>query len=149
MPPDDGPLTSDELSAWRGMLAVHARVTRALDAELQAAHGLSLSAYEVLMFLGDAPGHRLRMSEIADGVLLTRSGCTRLVDRLVGRGYVTRAAADSDGRGLYAEITDGGLVALRAARRTHLAGVRREFLSRLSDGDERRLGEIWARVSAG
>ena len=145
----DGPLTPEELAAWRGMLAVNARVTRVLDAEMQAAHGLSVSAYEVLMFLGDAPGHRMRMSEIADGVLLTRSGCTRLVDRLARRGYVVRAAADSDGRGLYAEITPEGLAVARAARRTHLAGVRREFLDRLSGEDQRRLGEIWARFGAG
>ena len=145
MPSADGSLTPDELAAWRGMLAVHAHVTRVLDAELQAAHGLSVSAYEVLMFLTDAPGHRMRMSEIADGVLLTRSGCTRLVDRLAARGYVIRAAADSDGRGLYAEITAEGLSLARAARRTHLAGVRREFLARLDPADQRRLAEIWAR----
>jgi DNA-binding MarR family transcriptional regulator len=149
MPDSDGPLTPDELAAWRGMLTVHAHVTRVLDAEMQAAHGLSVSAYEVLMFLADAPGHRMRMSEIADGVLLTRSGCTRLVDRLARRGYVARALADSDGRGLYAEITPEGLDIARAARRTHLAGVRREFLSRLRGEDERRLGEIWARFGAG
>ncbi len=127
------------------MLTVHAHVTRLLDAEMQATHGLSVSAYEVLMFLGDAPGHRMRMSEIADGVLLTRSGCTRLVDRLARRGYVVRAAADSDGRGLYAEITPEGLAIAKVARRTHLAGVRREFLSRLRGDDEQRLGEIWTR----
>lgn len=149
MPADDASLTPDELAAWRGMLAVHARVTGTLDAELRAAHRLSLSAYEVLMFLGEARDHRMRMSEIADRVLLTRSGCTRLVDRLAGRGYVVRAAADSDGRGLYAEITPDGLAALRAARRTHLAGVRREFLDRLSDVDERRLGQVWGRFDVG
>jgi DNA-binding MarR family transcriptional regulator len=149
LPDPDDQLTSDELAAWRGMLAVHAHVTRALDAEMRAAHGLSVSAYEVLMFLGDAPGHRMRMSEIAEGVLLTRSGCTRLVDRLARRGYVVRAAADSDGRGLYAEITPEGLAVATAARRTHLAGVRREFLGRLSGEDERRLGEIWGRFGVG
>jgi DNA-binding MarR family transcriptional regulator len=148
LPHSDGPLTSEELAAWRGMLAVHAHVTRALDAEMQAAHKLSVSAYEVLMFLTDAPDHRMRMSEIADGVLLTRSGCTRLVDRLAHRGYVMRALADSDGRGLYAEITPEGLAVAQAARRTHLAGVRREFLDRLSGEDQRRLGEIWARFGA-
>jgi DNA-binding MarR family transcriptional regulator len=148
MPDADGPLTPEELAAWRGMLVVHARVTRVLDAEMQAAHDLSVSAYEVLMFLADAPGHRMRMSEIAEGVLLTRSGCTRLVDRLARRGFVVRALADSDGRGLYAEITPEGLSVAQAARRTHLAGVRREFLDRLSGEDQRRLGEIWARFGA-
>jgi DNA-binding MarR family transcriptional regulator len=146
MPRADGPLTRDELAAWRGMLHVHVHVTRVLDAEMQAAHGVSVSAYEVLMFLGDAPGHRMRMSEIAEGVLLTRSGCTRLVDRLAKRGYIVRSAADSDGRGLYAELTSDGLAIARAARRTHLAGVRREFLDRLSDEDERTLAEIWGRL---
>jgi DNA-binding MarR family transcriptional regulator len=149
VPESDGPLTPDELAAWRGMLAVNAHVTRVLDAEMQAAHGLSVSAYEVLMFLGDAPGHRMRMSEIADGVLLTRSGCTRLVDRLARRGFVVRTSADSDGRGLYAEITPEGLTMARAARRTHQAGGRREFLDRLSAEDQRRLGEIWSRLGNG
>lgn len=148
MPDSDGPLTSEQLAAWRGMLAVNAQVTRVLDAEMQAAHGLSVSGYEVLMFLADAPGHRMRMSEIADGVLLTRSGCTRLVDRLARRGYVVRALADSDGRGLYAEITPEGLAVAQAARRTHLAGIRREFLDRLTGEEQRRLGEIWARFGA-
>ena len=70
------PLNPQELAAWRGMLEVHARVTQQLDAEMQAEHELSLSAYEVLMFLADAPEHRMRMSEIAERVLLSRSGCT-------------------------------------------------------------------------
>jgi DNA-binding MarR family transcriptional regulator len=139
------PFTADELAAWRGMLEVHARVTRRLDVQMRAAHGVSVSAYEVLLFLDDAPGHRLRMSDIAAGVLLSRSGCTRLVDRLVRRGEVTRSAADSDGRGLYAELTAAGLRTVRAARVTHRAGVREFFLDRLSAADERALGEIWGR----
>ena len=94
------PFAEHELGAWRGMLEVHARVTRQLDAQMHAAHGLSVSAYEVLMFLADAPEHRMRMSDIAQRVLLSRSGCTRLVDRLVDLGYATRCAATTDGRGL-------------------------------------------------
>src|SRR5579859_7614888 len=83
-------LAGRELAAWRGMLEVHAWAIRVLDRQMRAAHGLPLSAYEVLMFLADASGNRLRMAEIADRVLLSRSGCTRLVDRLVEQGYVTR-----------------------------------------------------------
>ena len=83
---DIAPLAPQELAAWRGVLEIHARVTQQLDAQMRSDHGLSLSAYEVLMFLADAPDHRLRMSEIADRVLLSRSGCTRLVDRLVDQG---------------------------------------------------------------
>ena len=142
-------LTAHELAAWRGMLEVHARVTSRLDAEMQAAHGITLSAYEVLMFLGDAPGHRLRMAEIAARALLSRSGCTRLVDRLQRRGYVTRCAADDDGRGLYAEITAGGLALASEARETHLEGIRRAFLSHLTTTDQIALADIWDRFRAG
>jgi DNA-binding MarR family transcriptional regulator len=141
-------LTPAELAAWRGMLQVHARVTRALDAQMRAEHGLSVSSYEVLMFLADAPGHRLRMSEIADRALLSRSGMTRLVDRLVQLGYVTRCAAENDGRGAFAELTAAGLETLEAARRTHHEGVRQYFLEHLGASDQRALGEIWTRFLA-
>ena len=139
-------LDPQELRAWRGMLQVHAAVTRALDAQMHAEHGLSVSAYEVLMFLADAEDRRLRMADIADRVLLSRSGLTRLVDRLVALGYVVRNACADDGRGSYAELTPAGLAKLDAARRTHLAGVREYFLERLSDEDQRALGAAWDRV---
>jgi DNA-binding MarR family transcriptional regulator len=137
------PLTEQELAAWRGLLEAHALLTRQLDAQMHTEHGLSLSAYEVLMFLDDAPDHRMRMSEIADRVLLSRSGCTRLVDRLVRQGYVTRCAAASDGRGLYARLTDAGLRKIKAARATHHEGIRRYFLDRLTRADQVALGDIW------
>jgi len=140
-------LTSQELSAWRGFLKTHARVTRALDAEMRAEHGLPVSSYEVLMFLADAPGQRLRMAEIADRVLLSRSGLTRLVDRLEALGYVTRCAVEDDGRGAYAELTEAGRAKLRAARQTHLDGVRRFFLAQLSAEQQDALGEAWARLA--
>jgi DNA-binding MarR family transcriptional regulator len=143
-----GPFSGPELAAWRGMLRVHARVTRALDAEMRAEHGLSVSAYEVLMFLGGAPDGRLRMSEIADRVLLSRSGLTRLVDRLVELGYVARCAAEEDGRGSFAELSDAGRAALEAARRTHREGVRRVFLDRLSTTDTLVLADILTRFLA-
>jgi DNA-binding MarR family transcriptional regulator len=127
------------------MLKVHARVTTQLDAQMHAEHGLSVSAYEVLMFLLDAPQHRLRMSDIADRVLLSRSGCTRLVDRLVEFGYVVRSAADSDGRGLFAQLTEEGIEKATAARVTHHEGVRRFFLGRLTATDQIVLGDIWSR----
>ncbi len=150
MTPTDSPATSlaaHELAAWRGMLEVHARVTQKLDAQMQAEHGLSVSAYEVLMFLDDAPEHRMRMSEIADRVLLSRSGCTRVVDRLAGQGYVTRCADTADGRGLYAELTDPGVAKISAARATHRDGIRRFFLDRLTVTDQIVLGDVWTRFS--
>jgi DNA-binding MarR family transcriptional regulator len=139
-------LDPQELRAWRGMLQVHAAVTRELDAQMHREHGLSVSAYEVLMFLADTEGHRLRMADIADRVLLSRSGLTRLVDRLVALGYVRRNACADDGRGSYAELTEAGAAKFEAARRTHLAGVREFFLERLSDEDQRALGDAWDKV---
>jgi DNA-binding MarR family transcriptional regulator len=140
------PLAPHELAAWRGVLEVHARITQQLDAQLRAEQGLSLSSYEVLMFLADAPEHRMRMSEIADRVLLSRSGCTRLVDRLADQGYVSRCAATCDGRGLYAQLTEAGLAKITAARATHRDGIRRFFLDRLTVTDQIALGDIWSRL---
>ncbi len=146
--PSSDAFSARELAAWRGLLEVHARLTRDLDAQMRAEHGVSLSAYEVLMFLADAPDHRLRMAQIAERVLLTRSGLTRLIDRLVDLGYVTRCAADTDGRGLFAELTETGLDHVAAARRTHREGVRRAFLDHLDPTDVAALGAIWSRPRA-
>jgi DNA-binding MarR family transcriptional regulator len=139
-------LGGDELAAWRGFLRVHAALTKALDAELIAAHGLSLSSYEVLLFLADAPGGQLRMSELADGVLLSRSGLTRLVDRLERDGLLRRERCADDARGWFAAITDAGRERFQTARRTHLEGVRTRFLSRLSHDELRTLAELWERL---
>jgi DNA-binding MarR family transcriptional regulator len=130
------------------MLEAHARVTQQLDAQMHAEHELSVSAYEVLMFLADAPEHRMRMSEIADRVLLSRSGCTRLVDRLAEQGYVTRCADVTDGRGLHAELTKAGLAKITTARITHHEGIRRFFLDHLTTTDQIALGDIWTRFLA-
>src|SRR5918999_6567285 len=99
-------LTGTELGAWRGLLRVHTALVRELDAELYAAHALPLSSYDVLIYLRSAPGKRLRMAELADSVLLSRSGVTRLVDRLEREGLITRDACVDDGRGCYAVLTD-------------------------------------------
>lgn len=139
-------LDERELRAWRGMLQAHAAVTQALDAEMRAEHGLTLSAYEVLMFLADADASRMRMAEIADRVLLSRSGLTRLVDRLVALRLVERVPCEDDARGWFAELTGAGRERVAAARRTHLEGVRRLFLDRLSAGEQRALGDAWDRV---
>jgi DNA-binding MarR family transcriptional regulator len=127
------------------MLQVNAQVTAALDVQMRGEHGLSVSSYEVLMFLAEGPDRRLRMSQIADRVLLSRSGLTRLVDRLVQLGYVTRCAAEADGRGSYAELADAGLAKFAAAQRTHREGVHAFFLNRLSVTDAVVLGDIWMR----
>jgi DNA-binding MarR family transcriptional regulator len=142
-------LSPRELRAWRGLLRVHATLVKALDAELERAHGLSLTSYEVLLYLNDSPEGRLRMHDLATSVLLSRSGLTRLADRLARDGYIEREACESDARGSFAVITDAGREKLAAARATHLDGVRRHFLSHLDDEAQGRLGEVWERVVPG
>jgi DNA-binding MarR family transcriptional regulator len=136
-------LSAPELLAWRGMLEAHARIISELDHELIRAHGLPLSSYEVLMYLGDADGGQLRMGELADRLLLSRSGITRLVDRLVRQGLIARERCSDDGRGFFAVLTASGREALGAARPDHLAGVRRHFVDRLQPEEVEQLGTIW------
>jgi DNA-binding MarR family transcriptional regulator len=139
-------LNEEELAAWRGMLRAHSELVRTLDAELTREHDLPLSSYEVLLFLNDSPDGRMRMSELADSVLLSRSGLTRLVDRLERDGLLKRERCESDARGLFAEITDEGRELFAAARQTHLDGVRRLFLDRFSRDELRTLGGLWEKL---
>ncbi len=125
----------DQLAAWRSFLRAHATITRVLEAELEAGQQLSLAAYDVLVQLAEAPGRRLRMTELADAVLLSRSGVTRLVDRMERSGLVTRCRVAGDGRGVAAELTDAGYTRLRTSSRTHLSGVQRHFVARLDAED--------------
>ena len=130
------------------MLRAHAELTRALDADLVREHDLPLSSYEVLLFLADSPSGRMRMSELADRVLLSRSGLTRLVDRMERDGLLRREQCEEDARGLFASITDEGRELFDRARKTHLDGVRELFLNRLSREEQRALAAIWAKVEA-
>jgi len=139
-------LDAEELAAWRGFLRVHSALTQRLDAELREAHDLPLTSYEVLLFLNDSSGGALRMSQLADSVLLSRSGLTRLVDRLQKRGLVARADSPDDGRGCLALITGEGRDLFAAARGTHLAGVRRLFLEPLSSAQRRELAGAWSEL---
>jgi DNA-binding MarR family transcriptional regulator len=140
-----GELSPGELAAWRGFLRVHAALAKALDDELQAAHGLPLSSYEVLVVLHAAPARKLRMAELADRVLLSRSGMTRLVDRLARSGLIERDACTDDGRGAYAVLTARGEGLLAQARPTHLDGVRERFLSHFAPDELDTLGRWWER----
>jgi hypothetical protein len=117
-----------ELAAWRGLLRVHAALVKALDAELVAEHDLPLSSYEVLMTLQAAPGRRCRMAELADRVLLSRSGMTRLVDRLEREGLLERDSCTSDGRP------------------THLQGIRERFLRHFHDEELGAMAAWWERM---
>ena len=128
------------------MLRAHAELTKLLDAELAREHDLPLSSYEVLLFLNDSPEGRMRMSELADSVLLSRSGLTRLVDRLERQELLTRERCESDARGWFAEITPQGRELFAEARKTHLDGVRKLFLSRFSRDELRTLGALWQKL---
>lgn len=123
------------LAAWRSFLRGHARVVSELERELQAEHGMALTDYDVLVQLATTEGHRLRMSELADRLLLSRSGATRLIDRLVATGLVERVMCDTDRRGQWASLTESGIGRLRTASPTHLRGVAQHFLDRFS-GEE-------------
>jgi DNA-binding MarR family transcriptional regulator len=144
-----GSFTPQELAAWRGLLEVHAHVMRQLDVQMQAAHGLTLSQCELLILLDDAPGQRMRMTELAEAMLRSRSRLTRLVQRLETLGYVTKRAATDDRRALYAQLTDTGQHVVTPARATHREAVRTAFLDQLRATDQVALGDIWARVRAG
>jgi DNA-binding MarR family transcriptional regulator len=144
--PPAGLLTAPELRAWRGMLRAHAALAKALDAQLEAAHGLQLSSYEVLMYLADAEDQRMRMCDLASTILLSRSGLTRLVDRLQREGLLERVACSDDARGAFAKLTPLGRERLAAARVTHLAGVRAMFLDLFMPEELELLGLSWDRV---
>jgi DNA-binding MarR family transcriptional regulator len=139
-------LTERDLGACRGFHRVHEALVRELDRELEEAHGLPLTHYEVLLHLGNAPGCRLRMSDLAQSVLLSQSGVTRLVDRLEAAGLVARSPCAEDRRVLYAQLTDAGRARLETARPTHLAGVRARFLSRFDDDELALLAGAWERL---
>src|ERR1700734_3820367 len=98
-------LTMGELRAWRGLLRAHACLAKRLDAELEQAHGLPMTSYEVLHHLQEADAGRMRMCELAEQAQLSRSGLTRLVDRLEREQLLERCSCDHDARGSYACIT--------------------------------------------
>jgi DNA-binding MarR family transcriptional regulator len=126
-------LTPDDprLEAWRAFLRAHAYVSRQLEQELMADHGMALAEYDVLVQLSAAPDRQLRMSDLADRLLLSRSGATRLIDRLEGAGHVQRVSCETDRRGQWATLTPAGLERLRAAWPTHERGIREHFLDRI------------------
>ena len=121
-----------EVAAWRTLLRAHDQVVRRLEVELLAEHDLPLASYDVLLQLAESEGRRLRMTELADRVLLSRSGLTRLVDRLEREGLVERQSCPNDARGTHTVLTELGLQRLRSAAPTHLRGIAQYVTSKLS-----------------
>jgi DNA-binding MarR family transcriptional regulator len=134
------------VGVWRSFLRAHAGVVRELERELTAEAGLPLASYDVLLQLAEAPGRRLRMADLADRVLLSRSGLTRLIDRLQAEGLVRREPSPDDARGTFTVLTKDGIRRLRSAAPVHLAGIRRHWLAHFTDQELRQLGELLARV---
>ena len=140
-------LTLGELRAWRGLLRAHACLAKRRDAELEQAHGLPMTSYEVLGHLEESSGGRMRMCELAEQAQLSRSGLTRLVDRLERDRLLERCSCDHDARGSYACLTDSGRERLEEARVTHLAVVREHFFSRFSESELSVLADMWERIA--
>ncbi len=145
-----GVLALDPLSlrAWHAFLRAHVLVTRKLEADLLAAGDPPLAEYDVLVQLAVAPGRALRMHELADRIVLSRAGITRLVDRLVAEGLVERQKCGVDARGSYAVLTQRGLERVRAAAPRHLTSVKRHFLSSFDDAELERLAELLGRLAS-
>ena len=121
-------LSDDEQVLWRRLLGVQSRLQVRLDEELRQAHGMSLAEYECLVHLSEAGPMGARMSDLADQLLLSRSGLTRRIDAMVRCGLVERRSCPADGRGTYAMLTDLGAKQLAEAAPTHVAGVRRYLI---------------------
>jgi DNA-binding MarR family transcriptional regulator len=148
IPPGEQDTLSDgELRAWRGLLRAHACLAKRLDAALDNAHGLPMTSYEVLHHLEESSGGRMRMYDLAEQAQLSRSGLTRLVDRLEREGLLERCSCEHDARGSYACMTDEGRERLQEARGTHLAVVREHFFSRFSEGELSVLADMWERIA--
>jgi DNA-binding MarR family transcriptional regulator len=133
--------------AWGAFLRAHAALVGTMSEELEAAHTMPLTTYDVLRQLALAPAGRLRMAELADRVMLSRPGLTGVVNRLEEAGLVRREASDTDGRGLYAAITDAGLERLHTAHATHVASIRRHFSDRYTEAELRTLHELLGRLA--
>ena len=134
------------LAAWRAFLNTHAVVIELIERELADVKQLPLSSYDVLLTLLEAPNHQLRMHEIADAVVLSRSGLTRLIDRLEAQGLLVRERSSSDRRGAYAVLTAKGMAALRQAWPIYARGISQHFTSLLNDTEVRTLTEALERI---
>ena len=146
-PLDD--LTGDQFRVWSGFVQAHAALARELDADLRAVHGLPLIDFEILLWLANRPCERMRMTALADTVMLSPSGMSRAVERLETRGLVQRIPCPEDRRGSYAALTGSGIALVQTAGRTHAASIKRRFLDRLTQEEQRSLASAWERVLAG
>jgi DNA-binding MarR family transcriptional regulator len=140
---------SVSVESFVSLLRAYTHATRELNAQLTTDHGLTISDYEVLLRLSRAPERRMRRVDLAEQVLLTASGITRLLDGLEGHGYVARGSCDSDRRVVYAVLTDEGLEKLRRASKTHVAQIEQYFTARYDSSELGELNALLARIDGG
>ena len=140
-------IPAKDLAAWRAFLAAHARAIAEIEDALRAEGLPPLTWYDVLWPLYQAPDRRLRMKELADEVVLSRTGLVRLVDRIEKAGLLRREPVPGDGRGAYAVITEPGVEMLRRMWPVYARGIRSEFLEPVGD-DREALRQALERVAA-
>lgn len=140
-------LDAEQQRHWRAYLAASTLLSDRLSRELQASHGMTMADYEILVRLSEAPDRRLRMSELADNTLSSRSRLSHQVDRLEKAGWVKREACETDRRGANAVLTDHGFSVLEAAAPTHVAGVREHLVDLLTPEQFAALGSALAAVA--
>lgn len=139
-------LKPDEARAWRAYVIGIALLQSRLHRELQDEHDISLTDYEMLVRLSERPGGRMRMAELAADMASSKSRASHQAARLEKAGYLRRATCASDGRGIYAEITEGGWSALRTAAPTHVRGVREHLIDLLDAEELRVMARIFTRM---
>jgi len=139
-------LSSDEQRAWRAYMDGHQRLMSELNRQLQRDNDLSVAEYRILVLLSEAPDRSLRMSDLADGVLSSRSRLTHQIRRMEAGGLVRRTSCEEDGRGVRAHLTDEGMNRLRAASAGHVTEVRRDFVDLLTPTQLRTIAEVFELV---
>lgn len=137
------------LGAWRGFITTHSRLITVIDKQLEAAGCVPLNWYDVLIELKEAPQQRLRMAELANKVVLSRSGLTRLIDKMETAGLLTRETTPEDGRGAYAVLTDVGYNALRKAWPVYAQAIQEVFASYLTENEAKLLTTVFERMLHG
>ena len=135
-----------EQDAWGGFLGAYARINRLVEEDLQAHSRITHVEFEVLLRLSWEENHRLRIQDLAAQSLLTRSGVSRVVERLEKAGLVTREGASEDRRGAYAVLTEEGITRFQKAADAHIEFVRKNFLSLFSEQELKQMAKFWKRV---
>lgn len=141
-------LSKDQQVHWRSWITASSVLPELLSRELQEEFGLTISDYEILVRLSEAPNRQMRMSELAQKTLLSRSRLSHQVDRLEDRGLVTRRSCEDDRRGQNCAMTTKGWDTLVAAAPLHVSGVRRHFVDQLTDSEYEALGKALGKIAA-